>query len=233
MDPTRYKTPDEAIDAWQEGGAGSRDSGSPRLDVAALMDIAELWAMISKFYSWEWTPESHEYLESDLEEDRFAELAAGAEPTEEERELWQEEAMSLNEYAETVHVYRLVASDGRKAWFTWSTDGCHNGSSELDQGGPFLDQASLAAYLADKVEEWTAGGQEWEVNDSDGEGAETLLQEVRRLSGRRRFKLTGRRVLDAERSRTGGKRVPAWAKTQRWSTPKSSSPKYPQPPFNL
>ena len=114
----------------------------------------EEWATVEEELSWTLLPEKANRLLYDVSEERVAELADEAEPTDEEAQLWEDWVGNYSTYVEILSIYRLESSEGEVAWITLSVDGNHQGTQITDGSGPFYDLASMAQFLGKKVHAW-------------------------------------------------------------------------------
>ncbi len=169
---------DEVLASWRKDPDAfvSGDEAVRRFE--GLVEIAVEWAKIVEAVSYDFIPKHAHVLEDyGVEADRVAELANGAEPTEEEAELWQQEWESRNDFVEVVIVYKLSGSDSNTAFFTLSEEGAYG--ILLDGSGPYFDTESLANKLVEKVLEWDA----WWVAGGET-GSESLLELIALRSGK-------------------------------------------------
>lgn len=134
---------------------------------------AEAWVTIRHCVDPEWGPRRAETLRGRVEDDRVAELAAGAEPTEAEDFLWDSRYFDLVASSEVASVW-----DG-EFWYVVSTAGRHPDAAVIDAAGPFHALPELAEYLAGKTRGWDG----WTRASRNAEG-EAFLQEVETLAGK-------------------------------------------------
>jgi hypothetical protein len=161
LDPDSFVSGDEAVRRFE-----------------GLVELAVEWAKIVEAVSYDFIPKHAQVLEDyGVEADRVAELASGAEPTEEETEFWHQEWESRNDFVEVVTVYKLSGSDSSTAFFTLSEEGAYG--TLLDGSGPYFHTESLANKLVEKVLEWDA----WWVASGEA-GSESFIELVEQRSGK-------------------------------------------------
>jgi hypothetical protein len=169
---------DEAIANWKESPETVYSSEEAVELFEKFTLDAEEWASIYDNSIWEWTEESPEAISDSISEDRLAELEEGAEPNQEEIELWHSTVSGDAIHSQNLKVYRLSNSSEESVWFSVTTDGMLEDSEIIDAGGPFFHVDSLLDHLLEKVQEW---GQ-WEIMDAFGEGAQEAMAKLTEMS---------------------------------------------------
>lgn len=160
---------DEVIASWRKDPGVFVSGDEAVRQFEGLVEFGEEWTKLAEVVSYDFTPKHANALEEfGVDENRVAELANGAEPTEEEVEFWQSAWKSLNDFFEVVVVYKLTGSNSSSAYFTLTEEGA--GGTLLDGSGPYFDTESLIGKLVEKVCDWD----DWWVASS-APGSESLL----------------------------------------------------------
>jgi hypothetical protein len=168
---------DEVIASWRIGPNAFVSGREAVRRFDGLVELASEWAKIVEAVTNDFIPKYAHYLEDyGVDENRVAELADGAEPSEQEAEFWQQERVIHSFFAEVVIVYKLSGSDLSTAFFTLSEGSV---GELLDGSGPYFDTESLANKLVEKVLEWDA----WWVASSEAE-FESLMKLIEQRSGK-------------------------------------------------
>ena len=164
---------DTILTSWRTEPPRFADEEQAIAYFEAFIPLGDEWFTVTEVRSADWKPESvYEITHQGLEDERIEELAAGAEPTEEERELLREEVESSQIYSETIDLYSVLAPSKAQAWFVTVSEGSYYGY--LDAAGPFLDLPSAISWIVAKIDGWDS----WWILDWKDDGL-TLLQEVR------------------------------------------------------
>ncbi len=135
------------------------------VDNLRFLDTEKAAFEIVQYFDPEWSLDKLHLIEYDLEPERIAEIAAGAELTPEEDEIFYASLESAS--YESASLYRIVGADGQIAWAVMLRECSSMEEFDWEAYGPFDNREAAIASASQAARRWGRWSTDFELEGKE------------------------------------------------------------------